>query len=73
MKHFKIILDDYAQGDKRFISYFMLGVIHNLQGEKSRAVFFLDEALGKNPPKKMRSMINHLIDIINDEPAHASG
>ena len=73
MKHFKKILDDFAQGDKRFISYFMLGVIHNLQGEKSRAVFFLDEALRKNPKKKMRSMINHLIDIINDEPAHAAG
>ena len=73
MKHFQKILDDFAQGDKRFISYFMLGVIHNLQGEKSRAVFFLDEALRKNPQKKMRSMINHLIDIINDEPAHAAG
>jgi len=73
MKHFQKILDDFAQGDKRFISYFMLGVIHNLQGEKSRAVFFLDEALGKNPPKKMRGMINHLIDIINDEPAYAAG
>mgnify|MGYP000011689700 CR=1 FL=1 len=73
MKHFQIILDNYAQGDKRFISYCMLGVIHNLQGEKSRAVFFLDEALRKNPKKKMRSMINHLIDIINDEPAHAAG
>ena len=73
MKHFQKILDDFAQGDKRFISYFMLGVIHNLQGEKSRAVFFLDEALRKNPQKKMRSMINHLINIINDEPGHAAG
>ena len=73
MKHFQKILDDFAQGDKRFISYFMLGVIHNLQGEKSRAVFFLDEALRKNPKKKMRSMINHLIDVINDEPTHAAG
>lgn len=73
MKHFQTILDRYAQGDKRFISYFMMGVIHNLQGEKSRAIFFLDEALGKNPPEKMRGMINNLIDVINDEPAHAAG
>ena len=73
MKHFQIILDDYAQGDKRFISYFMMGVIHNRQGEKSHAVFLLDEALRKNPSKKMRNMINHLIDVINDEPTHAAG
>ena len=73
MKHFQIILDDYAQGDKRFISYFMMGVIHNRQGKKSRAVFLLDEALRKNPSKKMRNMINHLIDVINDEPTHAAG
>ena len=72
-KYFQTVLDNYAQGDKRFISYFMMGVIHNLQGEKSRAIFLLDEALGKKPPEKMRNMINHLIDIINDEPSHAAG
>jgi TolA-binding protein len=71
--HFQTVLDNYAQGDKRFISYFMMGVIHNIQGEKSRAVFFLEEALGNNPPPKMRNMINHLIDIINDESTHVTG
>jgi TolA-binding protein len=71
-KYFNKVLKHYPQGDKNFISYFMLGVIHNRQGEKSRAVFLLEEALGKNPPIKMRNMINHLIDIVNDEPAHAA-
>ena len=69
--HFQIILDDYARGDKRFISYFMLGLIHNVQGEKSRAIFLLEEALDKNPPKKMTNSIHRLINIINDEPSHA--
>ncbi len=73
MKHFQNILDKYAQGDKRFISYFMLAVIHNRQGEKSRAVFLLEEALEKNPPARMRTMMNRLIDAVNDEPAHAAG
>ena len=73
IKHFRNILDKYAQGDKRFISYFMLAVIHNLQGEKSRAVFLLEEALEKHPPEKMRGIIHRLIDIVNDEPAHAAG
>jgi TolA-binding protein len=72
-KHFQKILDNYAQGDKRFISYFMLGIIHNRQGEKSRAIFLLEEALGKNPPEKMRNMIYRLIKVVNDEPSYAAG
>jgi TolA-binding protein len=73
IKHFQYILDNYAQGDKRFISYFMLGVIHNLQGQKSRAIYLLEQALGKNPPERIRIMINRLINIVNDEPTHAAG
>ena len=73
MQHFQRILEKYAQGDKRFISYFMMGVIHNLQGDKSRAVYLLEEALEKSPPEKMRNMIHRLIDVVNDEPSHAAG
>lgn len=72
-KHFQNILDNYSQGDKRFISYFMLGIIHNLQGEKSRALYLLEEALSKNPPEKMQNTIHRLIEIVNDEPSHAAG
>lgn len=72
-KHFQKVLDDYAQGDKRFVSYFMLGIIHNLEGEKSRAIYLLEEALEKNPPEKMRNMIHRLINVVNDEPSHAAG
>ena len=72
-KHFQKILDNYARGDKRFVSYFMLGLIHNVQGEKSRAIFLLEEALGKNPPQKILKSIHRLINIVNDEPFHAAG
>ena len=72
-KHFQKVLDNYAQGDKRFVSYFMLGIIHNRQGEKSRAIYLLEEALSKNPPEKMRNMIQRLINVVNDEPSHAAG
>ena len=51
----------------------MLGIIHNRQGEKSRAIFLLEEALGKKPPEKMRNMIHRLINIVNDNPSHAAG
>ena len=73
IKHFQKILDHYAKGDKRFISYYMMAVIHNAEGNKSRAVFVLDEALKNNPPQKMRNMIHRLLMIINDEPTHAAG
>jgi tetratricopeptide (TPR) repeat protein len=71
--YFHKVLKNHPKGDKNFISYFMLGVIHNLQGEKSRAILLLEEALGKNPPNKMRNNIYRLIDIVNDESVHVAG
>jgi hypothetical protein len=57
-------------GDKRFNSYVMLGVIHNLQGENSRALYLLDEALSNNPPERMKPLISRLIRNINEESSH---
>jgi TolA-binding protein len=72
-KHFQKILDDFKMGDKRFNSYVMLGVIHNLQGEKSRALYLLDEALSNNPPERMKPLISRLIKNINEEESsHAT-
>ena len=59
-------------GDKRFNSYVMLGIIDNMQGEKSRALYLLNEALSKNPPERMKPMIDHLINSISKESANAS-
>ena len=71
-KHFQKIIDDYAMGDKRFNSYVMLGIIDSMHGEKSRALYLLNEALSKDPPERMKPMINHLINSIGKESAHAS-
>jgi tetratricopeptide (TPR) repeat protein len=70
-KHFQKILDDFQMGDKRFNSYVMLGIIHNLQGEKSRALYLLDEAFNNNPPERMKPMISRLIKNISEEPSNA--
>ena len=51
----------------------MLGLIHNVQGEKSKAMFVLEEALDKNPPEKIKNSIHRLINIVNDEPFHIPG
>jgi TolA-binding protein len=64
-KHFQKILDDFQMGDKIFNSYVMLGIIHNLHGEKSRALYLLDEALNSNPPQRMKLFISRLIKNIN--------
>jgi tetratricopeptide (TPR) repeat protein len=71
-KHFQKILDDFQMGDKRFISYVMLGIIHNLQGEKSRALYLLDEAFNNNPPERMKSLISNLIKNISEEPSNSA-
>ena len=71
-KHFQKIIDDYSMGDKGINSYVMLGIIDNMQGEKSRALYLLNEALSKNPPERMKPMIVHLINSIGKESAHVS-
>jgi TolA-binding protein len=71
-KYFQKILDDFQMGDKRFNSYVMLGIILNLQGEKSRALYLLDEAFNNNPPERMKPLISSLIKKINEEPSNAT-
>ena len=71
-KHFQKIIDNYSMGDKGINSYVMLGIIDNMQGEKSRALYLLNEALTKNPPERMKPMIDHLVNSIGKEFSHAS-
>jgi tetratricopeptide (TPR) repeat protein len=71
-KHFQKILEDFQMGDKRFNSYVMLGIIHNLQGEKSRALYLLDEAFNNNPPERMKPLISSLIKNISEEHSNAA-
>ena len=59
-------------GDKRFNSYAMLGIIHNLEGEKSRALYLLDEALNSNPPEKIKPLLQRLMKNINENAGYAS-
>lgn len=71
-KHFQKILDEFRMGDKRFNSYVMLGIILNLKGEKSRALYLLDEAFNNNPPDRMKPLISRLIENISEEPSNAA-
>ena len=70
--HFQKIIDDFKMGDKRFNSYAMLGIVHNLEGEKSRALYLLDEALNSNPPEKIKPLLQRLMKNINENAGYAS-
>ena len=59
--YFNKIITEFKSGDKNFISYAMLGLIHNFKGEKSRALYLLDEALKSNPPDKIKPLLNSLV------------
>ena len=72
ISHFQKNIDDFKMGDKLFNSYAMLGIIYNLEGEKSRALYLLDEALKTNPPKKINPLLQRLIKNINENAGYAS-
>jgi outer membrane protein assembly factor BamD (BamD/ComL family) len=62
----------YPNGDKWHMSYVMLGMIHNQKGEKSRALFILNEALEKNPPQNIRKIIDLMLNKIQGEPLNVT-
>lgn len=68
-KHFNLIVKKYPKGDKWPDSYVMMGVIHNILGEKSRAIYLLENALEKDLAEATRNLIKRLLVVIQeDEP-----
>jgi TolA-binding protein len=72
IKHLDAIRKHFPKGDKWHMSYVMLGMIHNQKGEKSRALFILNEALTKNPPEKIKNIIDLILNKIQGEPLNAT-
>ncbi len=72
IKQLNTIRKNYPQGDKWYMSHVMLGIIHNQKGEKSRALYILNEALKKNPPKNIRTMIDLMLNKIHGETGHVT-
>jgi len=72
IKQLDAIRKNYPKGDKWYISHVMLGMIHNQKGEKSRAIFILNEALKKNPPQNIRKMIDLMLNKIQGENARVT-
>jgi len=72
IKQLNAIRKYHPQGDKWYMSYVMLGMIHNQKGEKSRALYILNEALEKNPPPNIKKMIELMLNKIQGESSLAT-
>lgn len=72
IKQLDTVRKNYPKGDKWYMSYVMLGMIHNQKGDKSRAIFILNEALQKSPPQNIRKMIELMLNKIQGEPLNAT-
>jgi len=76
MSHFKLknfsktivplshIIKEYPNSDKWFMSHVMLALVNEKLGEKSQALYILEQGLKNDPPYFIRSVINNLVDLI---------
>ncbi len=72
VRQWNTIVKKYPAEDKFFMSHVMLGMVHNQKGEKSRALYILNEALKRSPPASVRTLIQQMINQI-ENPANAAG
>lgn len=70
VKHLETIRKKYPRGDKWRLSHIMLGIILNTKGEKSRALYILNQARKKNPPDSIKRTIDLIMDKIHGNNAH---
>jgi len=73
IKQLNAIRKYYPNGDKWYMSHVMLGMIHNQKGDKSRALFILNEALKKKPPQNIRKIIDLMLNKIQGDTVHVAG
>ena len=65
------IIKEYPNSDKWYMSHVMLALVYEKKGEKSQAIYILEQGLKNDPPYFIRSMINNVINLVQDEPIQA--
>ena len=65
-KPFSRIIKNYPNSDKWYMSHVMLALGHEKNGEKSQALYVLEQAVKNDPPYFIQSVINNLINIVQD-------
>lgn len=61
--YFEPIVKDYAATDKWLVAHAMLGMIYNLDGQKSRALWILQKALDQKPSGEILDILTNLVRI----------
>lgn len=61
------IMKEYPNSDKSYMSHVMLALVHEIKGDKSQAIYVLEHGLKNDPPYFIRSVINNLINLVQDE------
>ena len=70
-KPFSRIIKNYPNSDKWYMSHVMLALGHEKNGEKSQALYVLEQAVKNDPPYFIQLVINNLINIVQDSPVQA--
>lgn len=66
-KSLNTLVGRFPKSDKWYLSSALLGLVHNDMGEKSKAIFALENALGKSPPDSIKPVLEKLLEVINEE------
>lgn len=70
--HFQPIVAYHASTNKWLPSHAMLGMVYNLQGQKSRALYVLEKALAQNPTGELLKILQNLKAITQGDRPDAS-
>lgn len=62
-----VIVSRNPKSSKWFISSAMLGWLYNNLGEKSKALYVLENAVQKKPPEAVLSLLNRIIQLVQEE------
>ena len=65
------LIKEYPDSEKWFMSHVILALTNYRQREKSQALYVLDQGLKKNPPYFIRSVMQNLIDLIQEKNVDA--
>ena len=61
------VIKEHPDSDKWYMSHVMLALVHEKIGEKSQALYILEQGLKNDPPYFIRSVIKNVINLVQDE------
>ena len=65
------VIEKHAGSEKWYMSHVMLALVHEIKGEKSQALYIIEKSLKNDPPYFIRSVINNVINLVQEESIQA--